>query len=97
MDVPGILDMKFNPELVGNHHVLAAALSDGTLTMLPLDLSDLTVNVWKNNERLLIDSESTICLSVDWSNQMNPDPNLRPEGKEEMETLMCLLTQSVVF
>ena len=75
MDVPGILDMKFNPELVGNHHVLAAALSDGTLTMLPLDLSDLTVNVWKNSERLLIDSESTICLSVDWSNQMNPDPN----------------------
>lgn len=29
--------------------------------------------------------------------EMNPDPNLRPEGKEEMETLMCLLTQSVVF
>lgn len=75
MDVPGVLDMKFNPEMTGQHHTLAVALSDGTLTMLPLDLSDLGSNVWKEGERLLIDRESTICLSVDWSNQMIADPD----------------------
>lgn len=67
--------MKFNPEKVGDNHSLAVALSDGTLSLLSLDLSTTIGNQWKEKERLLIDSESTICLSVDWSNQMIADPD----------------------
>lgn len=67
--------MKFNPEVVGNEHTLAVALSDGTLSLLSLNLSEASGHQWKESERLLIDSESTICLSVDWSNQIHPDPD----------------------
>ena len=67
--------MKFNPEKVGDNHSLAVALSDGTLSLLSLDLSATIGNQWKEKERLLIDSKSTICLSVDWSNQIVPDPD----------------------
>lgn len=63
--------MKFNPDRIGDQHTLAVALSDGTLRMLQLDLPS---HQWKDDLRLLIDTESTICLSVDWSNQIHPDP-----------------------
>lgn len=67
--------MKFNPQSVGNQHTLAVALSDGSLSLLPLDLSTTDSTVWKGEERVLIQDDSTICLSVDWSNQMVPSTN----------------------
>lgn len=75
VDTSGVLDMKFNPEECGSSHTLAVALSDGYLSLLNVDYTEGFNNVWKQNERILVEDESTICLSVDWSNQMISNPN----------------------
>lgn len=67
--------MKFNPEEVGTKHTLAIALSDGYLSLLPMDYGNDYHSIWKEGERVLVENESTICLSVDWSNQMIANPN----------------------
>ena len=67
--------MKLNPQEQGEKHTVAVALSDGYLTLIPFDYSNGFKDIWKESEHILVDSESTICLSVDWSNQMIPNPN----------------------
>ena len=67
--------MKFNPERMGDNHLLAIVLSDGYLSLRPLSLSANEESMWGQAERLLVEDENTICLSVDWSNQMIADPN----------------------
>ena len=73
IDTSGVLDMKFNPQCVGKDHVLAIALSDGYLSLQPLDIYSDAEHMWGSDERILVVDESTICLSVDWSNQMIAD------------------------
>ena len=87
--------MKFNPQCVGQKHTLALALSDGYLSLLPLDLSNPSDTVWGREERLLINDPSTICLSVDWSNQLNPsDTPLLAVSLSNGEVALCAVTNS---
>lgn len=75
IDTSGVLDMKFNPEEIGDQHTLALALSDGYLSLRTLDCKECS---WKKENSILVEDESTICLSVDWNNQMisNSNPQL---------------------
>ncbi|WVW80033.1 hypothetical protein I302_102006 [Kwoniella bestiolae CBS 10118] len=68
VETPAILDTKWSPKLDNGNPVLGVADAKGHITLYALDTDTKRLS---EIHRIDVDEESTLCLSLDWSNRLN--------------------------